>query len=300
MKPLLAASLAAALLVGAADAAAEEVTLSGADAFTFRQKTTCGTTEPGKVRYGVFEGRAWSRVPGEKDRHLFNLLGINVRHCSVHEDDTRGRGFRSVSREIMVYLDKDSGEIIDTWDNPWTGKEIEILHVANDPVNMRAIRWLRDENGEIASEATLRQYGDMVAASFEVPLFYPNPLGGDYQQYVGGTYHAMEIFNTFYDTEKALNADVRSIGDSRLAWSRVAQWLPWLEMGSKPGLMVFNATGFSTFDKSLIPSKLERILNERYPDYWTPPPLDDERPNETSWTVFKKHLGEREQAETSH
>jgi len=281
-------------------AIAEEVTVSGRDAFILGMKTTCGTTEAGKTRYGVWEGRAYSRVPGEKDQHLFNLLGINTRQCSMHSDAERGHGFRSVSREIMVYLDKDTGEIIDTWANPWTGKDNEIIHVANDPVNMRAVRWEKDEDGKPGRDLKLRRYGDMVAASFEVPLFYSNPLGGDYQQYVGGTYHAMEIFNTFYYADKALDSSATSIGDSRLAWSRIAQWLPMLEMGSKPGLMVFNATGFSTFDKSLIPDKLARILDERYPLYWTPPPIDDKRPNETSWTVFKKHLGEVKKEEASH
>lgn len=281
-------------------ALAEDVTLKGRDAFVLGQKTSCGTTEQGKVRYGIFEGRAYSRVPGEKDRHLFNLLGINVRHCSTHSDKTRGDGYRSVSREIMVYLDKDTGEMIDTWPNPWTGTDIEVIHVANDPVNARAIRWERDAEGKATGEMTLRRYGDLVATSFEVPLFYPNPLGGDYQEYVGGTYHAMEIFNTFYDADRALDSDASDIGMSRLSWSRVAQWLPWLEMGSRPGIMIFNATGFSTFDKSQIPGRLVRILDEHYPLYRTPPPLDDARPNETSWTVFKKHLGDVKKEEARH
>lgn len=297
MKKLISLILAGALV---APAFAEDVTVTGHDAFVLGMKMTCGSTEAGKTRYGVFEGRAYSRVPGEKDRHLFNLLGINVRQCSTHADPVRGEGFRSVSREIMVYLDKDTGEMIDTWENPWTGKTNEIVHVANDPVNMRAIRWEKDNDGNPGRPVTLRRYGDMVAASFEVPLFYPNPLGGDYQQYVGGTYHAMEIFNTFYSADAALDSSVASIGDTRLAWARVAQWLPMLEMGSKPGLMVFNATGFSTFDKSQIPEKLARILDERYPLYWTPPPADDKRPNETSWTVFKKRLGEVDKGDASH
>ncbi|NDH92576.1 MAG: DUF1838 domain-containing protein, partial [Actinobacteria bacterium] len=62
-----------------------------------------------------------SRAPGEKDRHLFNVIGINTRQCERHTHPTRGAGFRSVSREIMVYLDPTTGQIIDTWKNPWTG-----------------------------------------------------------------------------------------------------------------------------------------------------------------------------------
>ena len=279
----------------AGTALAENITLTGVDAFLAAQKTTCGTVEQGQVRYGVFEGRVYSRVPGEKDTHLFDVLGINVRHCNAVRDDVRGRGFRSVGREIMVYLDPESGEILDRWENPWTGKMISVIHVANDPVNMRATRYERDENGDAAPlEVNLRRYGELTARSSEIPLFYQNPLGGEYQDYVGGTYHAMEIFNSFYATDRLLDNNVASIGQSHLGWSRVAKWLPWLEMGDRPGIMVFNASGFSTFDKSRVPERLVRILDERYPLYWAPPPLDDERPNETSWTVFKRFIdGER-------
>ncbi len=283
------------VMLAAANAAlAEDITLTGSDAFTASQKSTCGTLEEGVTRYGIFEGRAWSRVPGEKDRHLFDVLGINVRHCLVVEDETRGRGFRSVSREIMVYFDPASEEVADEWDNPWTGETITPIHVANDPVNMRSIRYERNEDGTPSGATrTFRRYGDVVASSAEIPLFYKNPLGGEFQPYVGGMYHAMEIFNSFYAADRILDRKVASVGDSHLAWSRVAQWLPWLEMGDRPGVMIFNATGFSTFDKSRIPDKLKVLLDERYPGYWTPPPLDDDRPNETSWTVFKKHLEAR-------
>jgi hypothetical protein len=63
-----------------------------------------------------------------------------------------------------------------------------------------------------------------------------------------------------------------------------------MEMGDRSGLMVFNATGFSTFDPDRIPDKLWKLLDARYPLYRTPPPIDDARPNETTWTVFKKQV----------
>ncbi len=293
------------LLLGAslsANVQADELRLSGYDAFQARQKMTCGTTEEGKTRYGIFEGRTYSRVPGEKDRLLFNVLGINVRHCSVIEDETRGKGFRSVSREIMVYLDPETNEILDRWDNPWTGKTVDVVHVANDPVNMRGYRYEKNEDGSTPDDFVGRKYGALTASSAEVPLFYSNPLGGEYQAYVGGIYHAMEIFNMFYDTKKLQSTRTKSVGQSMIAWSRVAQWLPWMEMGSKPGLQIFNATGFSTFDKDEIPAKLQAILDDRYPLYNTPPELDDPRPNETSWTVFKKYIADKkpEQEAGSH
>ena len=285
--------VAALALMIAGSAAAEELTLEGYTAWQARMKSTCGTTEEGRIRYFYWEGRGYSRVPGERDRHLFNVLGTNIRHCSVVEDEVRGKGFRSVSREIMVYMDPESGEIIDTWTNPWTGSDVTVLHVANDPVNMRGYRYEKTADGEESSPFVLRRYGDVAASAAEIPLFYNNPLAGDYQPYVGGTYHAMEIFDSFYDVDNLTSTRRKSVGDSHLGWVRVAKWLPWMEMGDKPGIMIFNATGFGTFDKDRMPDELMTILRERYPLYQTPPPLDDKRPNETSWTVFKKYIDEK-------
>jgi len=272
-------------------------TREGDAAVVWNAKLTCGTTEQGVTRYGMWEGRMYSRIPGEKDRHLFDVVGINTRQCERHKDPVRGDGYRSVSREIMVYLDPATGEIIDRWKNPWTGETVEVIHVANDPVNMRAPSFARDADGKPA-RVTLRQYGDLLVSSREVPLFYENPLAGAYQDYIGGKYHAMEIFNTFYPAADFLTPKGPRIGSSRISWQRVSGPLPWMRMGDRPGVMIFNATGFSTFERAQIPPKLMQILQSRYPEYLTAPPLGDARPNATTWTVTKKWIDDQ-RAKTS-
>ena len=122
-------------------------TRKGSEALQWSAKLTCGTTESGVTRYGMWEGYLYSRAPGEKDRQLFAVVGINTRQCERHVDPVRGAGFRSISREIMVYLDPATGEIIDTWKNPWTGETVEVIHVANDPVNMRQPTYEKMANG---------------------------------------------------------------------------------------------------------------------------------------------------------
>jgi hypothetical protein len=265
---LLATALTAPPALADDDLLGPAATREGDAAVLWNTKLTCGTTEQGVTRYGMWEGRMFSRIPGEKDRHIFDVVGINTRQCERHKDPARGEGYRSVSREIMVYLDPATGEIIDQWKNPWTGETVEVIHVANDPVNMRAPSFARDATGK-------------------VPLFYENPLAGAYQDYIGGKYHAMEIFNTFYSAADFLAPKGPRISPSRLAWQRVSGLLPWLRMGDRPGVMIFNATGFSTFDRAQISPKLMQILQTRYPEYLTPPPLGDARPNATTWTITK-------------
>ncbi len=268
----------------------QETTLEGEKALEMRQKMSCHTLEEGKPMYSMWEGRIYSRVQGEKDRHLLNVIGFNIRQCECVEDPIRGKGFNLVGREIMMYLDPKTNEIIDEWENPWTGEMVNVVHVANDPVNMRSTFYEKDKEGNSTAKASFRKYGEIGVTSNEIPLFYKNPLAGDYQKYVGGTYHAMEIFNTYYNAEELTNSKIKNISQSNISWQRMSQWLPWMEMGGRPGWIIANATGISVLEKDRVWGRIQKILDERYPKYKAPQALGDKRPNETSWTVFKKYL----------
>ena len=105
------------------------------DAIKLQQKFTCSLNE-GETTYGMWQGSFYARIEGEQDKELFKVMGVNVRQCKNLQDEKRGPGFRSVSREIMLYLDPETGEVLDTWTNPYTGEELKVVHVANDPVNI--------------------------------------------------------------------------------------------------------------------------------------------------------------------
>lgn len=132
--------------------------------------------------------------------------------------------------------------------------------------------------------------------SLEVPLFYPNPLGGAYQDYVGGNYHAMEMFNFFAYEKELLDATNDTANDITVTWSRVADWLPWMEMGDKVGTMIFTCVGRRVASLDAVSETMRNEIKTTYPAYVAPPALDDNRPNETSWTYFKKRMEAKQKA----
>lgn len=284
--------LAALLAVGMA--AAEAAPLDPGkpeDAIRIQQKMTCSTTE-GKIIIHWWKGGMYSRVPGEKDRHLFNLQGMNIRHCQNLQDPERGPGFQSFSREIMLHLDPATGEVVDQWRNPWTGETLEVVHVANDPVNMRAPMHAYGADGK-PFRLELARDGAMVLSSSVYPLFYQNPLGGDYQEWIGGTYHAVEIFGNVYLADDLFDARADTLRQNPLTWSRISAFLPWMKMGSRTG-EIYTATVGGRVDRfHQLMEPLQSVIRTRYPEYLAPPPLGDSRSNETSWTVFQKLLEEQ-------
>ena len=117
----------------------------GAGQLKAQRKITCSTIDDKPIVYWWY-GRMYSRVQGEADRLLFRVEGMNIRACTSIKDPERGDGFRMVSRELLFYQDPKTGEIMNQWTNPWTGETVEVLHVANDPVNWGS-QFEKDSNG---------------------------------------------------------------------------------------------------------------------------------------------------------
>ena len=248
-----------------------------------QRKLSCSTEEGKDVTYH-WEGRAYSRRHGEPDKHLFDVEGMNVRSCTTQTDPERGEGFKLVSREILLYLDKNTGEILRSWENPWTGEEVEVQHVANDPVNFGDYVVGRDGRPATTS---VRIDGDKYIQTSTIPLFYPNPLGGSYQNEVGGMYHATEMFNTMGDAESLLSPDTDT-ADALVGWVRMSDWLPWMQMRGRDGIIYFHTAGRKLGSWDELSDRMKGEIRRNYPEYTTAPPDDDPRPNMTSWKDYKR------------
>lgn len=256
------------------------------DAFEISKRFQCGP-EDGAEAVWHFEGNIYSRVQGEPDRLLFKGDGFNVRRCVEVDDPKRGKGYRLISREVWFYIDPATGKVMDQWANPWTDETVEVMHIHNDPVNGRP-SFPTNADGSSYTIPSLRVEGGYVFMPFEVPLFYTNPLAGGYQDYVGNKYHAMEIFNFMGTADDVLDAS-KPTAYPIIAWTRISDWMPWMKMSGRQGQMVFNATGRKLpggFEE--LPDMIKTEVRTNFPIYENAPPADDTRPNETTWTKFKK------------
>ena len=270
----------------------------GAGQLKAQRKITCSTIDDKPIVYWWY-GRMYSRVQGEKDRLLFRVEGMNIRACTSVNDPKRGDGFKMVSRELLFYQDPETEKIMDEWKNPWTGETVEVLHVANDPVNWGS-QFEFDRNGNAFEMGNFNIHEDDWWDTSTIPLFYKNPLAGDFQEYVGGTYHATEMFNTT-GSIKDLTSDNKDTAKASIGWERISYWLPWMKMNGRDGIVYFHTFGKKLDSYDDLPETMKSEIKETYPIYNQPPPTDDERRNETSWTYFKRILGgEVSQNESGH
>lgn len=248
------------------------------------RKIQCSTIDKKPVFYS-WEGRAYSRRQGEADKLLFKLSGMNVRQCVTLNDPKRGKGYKYTAREIMLYLDPKTGKVLDKWHNPFLGRDVDVFQVANDPVNQRPV-FPYSADGK----PTARWWGRELLGSWFMnvtfPLFYHNVLQGDYQKFVGGAYHAEEMFNFMGEMDDLLDKSKDTAG-VKVGWVRMAEWLPWMEMQGREGLVYMHAAGkkIGSFDD--LPDVMKNYINSKKPLYKAPPAAGDKRPNATSWSVFR-------------
>lgn len=224
-------------------------------------------------------------VPGERGRKLFALEVVGAgRYLPIDG------GFQRLHREVGLYTDLGTGEVMSTWRNPFLDRDVEVIHIQNDPVNFPYT--VEQQSGP--RKILYDELGDVIAFHREVMLRYPSALSrAEYPLHSAGDwYEAAELFNSFVSRADLENPELTSAPETG-SWSRVGPWLPWMEMADRPGHLLYH--GRSTKLEGGIddlPPRLRRYIEAQLPRYLSAPD-EFEAPNETSWTYFKKVLDQR-------
>lgn len=242
---------------------------------------TRGSLVPGEEFVFWWVGDIYDMVDGQSSRHLFSFEGFNIGRM-VRVDG----GWRLLTREVGLYKDPKTGQILDVWKNPETGAIKECIHVWNDPVNQQFL--LRGPRGNFRVPTTM--HGDDIYWHSEIFLKYRSPLTRkEYPHQVqSDTYQSTEMFQ-FFSKREDMIADKPS-ADCLISWVRVGQWLPWMEMGNRPGRLVYHCRGRKLKNGfSDLSEDVRKYVEAHHPEY-SSAPKNYTTPNETSWTYMKKLL----------
>ncbi|MCB9571287.1 MAG: DUF1838 family protein [Kofleriaceae bacterium] len=223
-----------------------------------------------------WRGQVYADVPGEAPRHLFAIVGMNVARCAEDAD-----GWYLTSRELMLYLDPDTGAVLRRWHNPWTGVDVPVVHVANSPVQAR-----------LGAAPPLERHGPLATFVYDIPLGYPNPIHADeaLRPFAPSpTYEAIEMFGLTAPADEVGDPARPTVSWMTLTWHRVGPWLPWMGQGDAPGRLVYRATGERVDGIAALPAELRDELATRLPRYRAAPTCLLDAANVTSWTYFVAH-----------
>ena len=261
-----------------------------ADALDVYAKMRCSLD--GETTIAWWYGTLFADRPDSAPQPLMRFEGFNA--CRIVEMDEGG--YRLVTREVMYYKDLQTGEILETWNNPFNEQTVEVVPVANDPVNATLAL---GEDSNYQNWPWRRLEGELMLA-FNIPLDYPNPLQPDEfpDASSGERYRASEHFTFAGPVDEALDPDTESM-PARIGWTRSGPWLPWMKMGTAPGGLFYVGHGKKLMGGyEALPEVIRDYTDENYPKYSNAPDTFT-APNATSWTEYRRLIRQRREEESN-
>jgi hypothetical protein len=202
-----------------------------------------GDLDFGKPKYFWFKGYLMGVEPHKKIVDLMGTSGFGVIRLLPGPDGS----IRRLCREIIVYTDLRSGEVLDEWKNPLTNEVVKAVHVDNDPFNYLIEEFFPappkfgglnqgPPPPRVPFIMPWYQHGGWADMEIHIHLAYPNALQPDKwpRESSGPIVQVSEMFAHHVKVEDLQNPKLTTL-DYTGTWNRVTPWLPWMLMGQRPG-----------------------------------------------------------------
>jgi hypothetical protein len=206
-----------------------------------------GDLDFGKQKYFWFKGYVMAIEPQKKIVDLMGASGFGAIRLLPGENGS----IKRLCREVIVYTDLRSGEVLDDCKNPLTNETVKAVHVDNDPFNYMIEDYFPEMSdfGGLNKEKTPRfpfvlpwyQHGNMAEMEVHVHLAYPSALHPDKwpRESAGPIAQVSEFFAHHVKVEDLQNPKLTSL-DYTGTWNRITPWLPWMLMGQRTGMCQYS------------------------------------------------------------
>jgi hypothetical protein len=225
-------------------------------------------------------GSVFAWMPHLGGHHLFDFSLFSVQR--LKKTDT---GWLRLGKEAGIYSDKATGKALERWDNPFTERSVEVLHLRNDPSSgeFTAAPDMSIVAGEVCFTRNVLSTKPSVIPVDEYPLYSQS-----------NSYKFAELYTYFAsiaDVADTARPSIAMIG----ANTRVGNWFPWMEMGQRRGWLLSQVRSKKLKAVSELPRELLTYWEKTDPSMFEAP-NEVTGPNESSWSYFKKRVDARRAA----
>lgn len=238
-----------------------------------------GNTDMKSTKYGWAQGIVQGVRPGEAIRDLFGFTMLSTARLLPHES---GTGYRKVLREIGLYTDLKTGEVLTEWRNPYLNETVRVVPIMNDPFN----HTITDNYPEPPSYGGInaqkppprpllldfRRRNDTLNLFSHINLFYPSSLPPSKwpRENANPFNQVTESFLYQIDWSEMQDRKQTSV-EYDGTWMRTTPWLPWMLMGPTPGHAQYATFMGAVDDLSKIDPKTVAWIEKNAPKYLEAP-----------------------------
>ncbi|MDH3977414.1 MAG: DUF1838 domain-containing protein [Gammaproteobacteria bacterium] len=209
------------------------------------------------IRYGVVDARATA------------LYGMKVGMFQRYFKQPDG-SFKQAMFELTYYTDLATGELLETYENPYTSEQNKVRHVRLGP----EIRHQTSSGISRPDNPMVKQYNSSLGPALirgdhiwipidvEATIQFPKPS-------------APTILINHYTTahgklSDALNGEIAS-APCELNFQNVIKWEPWMKMGGHSGHMMSRAAGRKLESIEELPADYRQMAERQHGKYMSDP-----------------------------
>lgn len=263
-------------------------------------------TDMTSTKFGWGTGILQGIVPGEQIRDLVGFQLLSTAKFVPYQGPELPEGmvgYSKVLRELGLYTDLETGEVLEEWTNPYLNEKQKVIPIANDPFNHHITPFAptgpsygglrpKDEERDPFLLKWSRK-GDILHLFSHINLYYPNALQPEkWPRESSGEFN--QVTETFLyqipwaDMQNPDKTGVTYHG----TWNRATPWLPWMLMGPTQGHCQYNIFMGSENDINKVDPKVLEYVEAKYPKYLVAP----ETWEEPSWSSLEWYASERQPA----
>lgn len=196
---------------------------------------------------------------------------MHVGFISIAQDE--GQGFRTKTMSAIFYTDLESGKLLDTFDNPFTGARVPV----RQPGLNRSSR-LYNKAGMVADRAerpgmNMTQFGAVGPAWVVDDDVWVRGDTGFRGEPTSDEGRLVQIndWSTYHGSiSEVSNPDVMSANATQ-TFNDINTWPGWLNMDDRPGNYVSRGFGRKSWSMDGMPPEWSAVMRDRYPKEFTDP-----------------------------
>ncbi|MCK9556415.1 MAG: DUF1838 family protein [Candidatus Cloacimonetes bacterium] len=229
-----------------------------------------------------YSGTVYSIVPDQKSMELFDFEGFSIARI-----DSSEAGYRLMGKEVGLFLDHRTSEVLKNWRNPFTQATVPVIHIWNDPVNQRfeydakTIPYIRQFLPSTVIEESIVYHSELFP-------FYPHVLSrklfGDHVQ--SDYFQSAELREYRAKLADLENVQASSV-PAEISFTWICPWLPFMRMGDREGQMLFVLRGRKLeHGYSDLPQHIRDTVKSINPDF-AHSPREYLEPDMNPWIYFR-------------
>lgn len=240
-----------------------------------------GNTDMTSTKFGWFKGMVHGVRPGEAVRDLFGFSGFSAAKL-LPSIDPEYPGYRKVLREVGFYYDLATGDIMETWENPYLGETVKVVPIANDPFNSPITAYIPPapkygglntvERERIPMLLDWERRGNHLSLARRINLFYPAALQPDkWPRESSGKFNRVSEMFLYHLNWDDMQDPSKTSVEANGVWNRITPWLPWMLMGPTPGHCFYSCFFGAVDSLDYVDPKVLEYAAKHYPKYFEAP-----------------------------